>query len=202
MNRIKNKNINLYERLKQSEEKGKSKKKSMKFKIIVFGASVLGVAVAGFLGVTLYANSVQEKYDEINAMVNDPVLVLTIEEDNIFLSNNAALEQIKVKYDETTALMQKSNKIKENLTPGLINDILSCQTADVRVYQISFDGNNMNISCITTFADSSAQFVSALERRNIFGNIEYNGFAGQGDQYTFNVIAPFLEKEEVISDGQ
>ncbi len=189
MKKMKNRNINLYERLRQSEEKGKSKKKSAKFKIIVFGCAIAGVSGIAILASNLYLDSVTEKYNEMYFQVNSPVLLDTISKDDIYIANNAALEKIKLKYEEKDKIISKSALIPEKLTPNLIKTILSCQKDGVTIYEISFDGTSIYISGVSLYADKSADFVNELENKDLFTKIDYAGFDGQGGQYIFNVNA-------------
>ncbi|MDO5559484.1 MAG: PilN domain-containing protein [Oscillospiraceae bacterium] len=191
MRKLRRKNIDLYDKLIHISDKSKGKKKSAKFKYLTAGAACVVVAAAAFTVSQLYLSKAQERYDEISVKANDPELQSVIAEDEMLVANNEALTIVVDKYSENRLAISESEKLSENMKDDMIKIILSCQTQNTRVTEISFDGTYFTITGIAQYVDMVSDYVSVLDSKDLFSAISYTGFTGAGDTYNFTISASF-----------
>lgn len=195
MKQIKSKNINFYSRLLLAEDKKKDKKKNLKTIIIIYASSVAALIAIAIAGTEIMRSKAETALEEAKDNIQKSEMTEIIAEDNALTHSNEAYEKIIDSYDENNALVEKADIIRKRMSPDLIDTIMNCQSANLNVKSIDFSDDMLKISCISDFADVSSEFVTKLEKTELFAEVDYSGFVEQGKNYVFTVTAVFKNDE-------
>lgn len=195
MRKMKKKNINLYEQYEKVVGKANKKKISKKTLYILCGAGALAVLAGIYVILAVNLSTVQDRYDDLyDKIYSDAAAEQSVNAEKLEYENQV-LTLISEEHLKNIDSIERQNKQTQKLTPDMIKTILSCQGADTKIKNISYDKGIVFISGEANDVRHASGFVSELEKKQIFTYISYTGYVLQGDVYVFSATGYFDEND-------
>ena len=190
MRKMKKKNINLYIRYNKSLNVPLKVNRSQRLYILCAAGAVILIAGVYIL-LKIQLNNVQFQYDQLSEKIYSDEAKDQVHEISRFSNENLLFDLIFDKHKENITGIGMSHELIDKLDPELINEIINCQRPELSITNIIFEENTLSITCLAPKADQASEFVSALDKKNLFSDLSYSGFNVAGDKYSFNVTAVF-----------
>lgn len=188
-----NNNYDFFEKLNKSkDEKGSNLFWLPTILAIVFAAVI--ICLYSYMNTKNLA--LQKEIDEVAEFVNNPSMQLTYGMTQDYLDDIDSL----ISYSDKMQLYVDTISERERFGTDIIELIDKYVTEDVEITALSFQNNEIVLSCISDTKYAPSEFTSKLSTLDEFENVTYSGFqaieTGDGTSYSFSVEIELWKEED------